>query len=68
MCTFLLLQVIVRLASPVAMDLVLRKRISVKVYKKQSWKDSLLRKIAKVNGNFIGFSPFIRLLISQLVI
>ena len=30
------------------MDLVLRKRISVKVYKKQSWKDSLLRKIAKV--------------------
>ncbi|XP_020610321.1 kinesin-like protein KIF13B [Orbicella faveolata] len=44
---YLILKVIVRLASPIAMDLVLRKRISVKVYKKQSWKDSLLRKIAK---------------------
>ena len=31
------------------MDLVLRKRISVKIYKKQSWKDSLLRRLAKVN-------------------
>ncbi|XP_022806565.1 kinesin-like protein KIF13B [Stylophora pistillata] len=44
---YLILKVIVRLASPIAMDLVLRKRISVKIYKKQSWKDSLLRKITK---------------------
>ncbi|XP_027044941.1 kinesin-like protein KIF13B [Pocillopora damicornis] len=44
---YLILKIIVRLASPIAMDLVLRKRISVKIYKKQSWKDSLLRKITK---------------------
>lgn len=44
---YLILKVIVRLASPISMDLVLRKRISVKIYKKQSWKDSLLRRIAK---------------------
>ena len=38
------------------MDLVLRKRISVRIYKKQSWKDSLLRKIAKVN--FFSFCMY----------
>ncbi|XP_015748717.1 PREDICTED: kinesin-like protein KIF13A, partial [Acropora digitifera] len=44
---YLILKIIVRLASPISMDLVLRKRISVKIYKKQSWKDSLLRRLAK---------------------
>ena len=37
------------------MDLVLRKRISVKVYKRQSWKDSLLKKITRVS-TFISFT------------
>ena len=51
------LQVIVRLASPISMDLVLRKRISVKVYKRQSWKDSLLKKITRVSTFILFATP-----------
>ena len=53
----LFLQVIVRLASPISMDLVLRKRISVKVYKRQSWKDSLLKKITRVSTFTLFATP-----------
>ena len=53
----LFLQVIVRLASPISMDLVLRKRISVKVYKRQSWKDSLLKKITRVSTFILFVAP-----------
>ena len=39
------------------MDLVLRKRISVKVYKRQSWKDSLLKKITRVSTFILFATP-----------
>ncbi|XP_048590057.1 kinesin-like protein KIF13B isoform X2 [Nematostella vectensis] len=44
---YLIVKAVVRLSSPVAMELVLRKRICVRIYKKQSWKDSILRKISR---------------------
>ena len=45
---FLLFKAHIRLSSPLAMDLILRKRICVRIYKRQSLKDSLMRKIYKV--------------------
>ncbi|XP_031559004.1 kinesin-like protein KIF13A isoform X2 [Actinia tenebrosa] len=44
---YLIVKVVVGLSSPVTMELVLRKRICIRIYKKQSWKDSLLRRLTK---------------------
>ena len=51
---YLIVKVVVRLASPLSMDLVLRKRICVKIYKRQSWKDTLLRRITRVSWDLIS--------------
>ena len=40
-------QVVVRLSHPAAMELVLRKRISINVYKRQSITDKLKKRIGK---------------------
>ena len=43
---YLILKAIVRLSHPAVMDLVLRKRLSISVYKRQSLTDKIKRKIA----------------------
>ncbi|CAB4036196.1 Hypothetical predicted protein [Paramuricea clavata] len=44
---YLIIKARVSLSSPLAMDLILRKRICVRIYKRQSLKDSLMRKLWK---------------------
>jgi len=44
---YLVLKVVLRLCSPAVMDLVLRKRICVRIYKKQGLKESLMKKFIR---------------------
>jgi len=44
---YLIVKVVVQLSHPAAMELVLRKRICINVYKRQSIAEKLRRKIAK---------------------
>jgi kinesin family protein 13 len=44
---YMIVKVVVQLSHPAAMELVLRKRICINVYKRQSIAEKLRRKIAK---------------------
>ena len=44
-------QVVVRLSHPAAMELVLRKRLAINVYKRQSLTDKLKKRIGKSVSN-----------------
>jgi len=44
---YLIVKVVVKLSHPAAMELILRKRICINVYKRQSIADRLRRKIGK---------------------
>ena len=44
---YLILKVVVRLSHPAAMELVLRKRLAINVYKRQSITDKLKKRISK---------------------
>ncbi|XP_065063038.1 kinesin-like protein KIF13B isoform X4 [Rhopilema esculentum] len=44
---YLIVKVTLRLCSPAVMDLVLRKRICVKIYKKQGFKESLMKRFIR---------------------
>ena len=45
---YLILKVVVQLSHPAAMELVLRKRICINVYKRQSLAEKLRRKIGRM--------------------
>ena len=45
---YLIVKVVVQLSHPAAMELILRKRICINVYKRQSIADKLRRKIGKM--------------------
>lgn len=44
---YLIVKVVVKLTHPAAMELILRKRICINVYKRQSFTDKLRRRISK---------------------
>ena len=44
---YLIVKVVVQLSHPATMELVLRKRVSINVYKRQSVTDKLIRRIGK---------------------
>ena len=50
---YLILKTVVRLSHPASMELVLRKRICINVYKKQSLTDKLKKRISKVVSDVI---------------
>ena len=49
---YLILKAVVRLSHPAAMELVLRKRLSINVYKRQSITDKLKKRISRVVCRF----------------
>ncbi len=51
---YLILKTVVRLSHPAAMELVLRKRIAINVYKRQSITDRLKKRIGKAVSSVMG--------------
>ena len=57
---YLILKAVVRLSHPAAMELVLRKRIAINVYKRQSITEKLKKRISRVVSiYYIGLCVFL---------
>jgi kinesin family protein 13 len=57
---YMILKVVVRLSHPASMELVLRKRLSINIYKKQSMMDRMKKRMSKavsLDFQFVFFLP-----------